>query len=63
MAKTDETPYGDPEELDRGQLLAKLEELGIPVDASVSDDSLRSALRQAPQLVAEREAREDAAAQ
>lgn len=61
MAKTDEHPYGDPEQMDRAALLAKLEELQIPVDPTVPDGSLRSALAQAPQLVAEREAREQAA--
>jgi hypothetical protein len=57
----DETKYGDPEKLDRAGLVAKLDELGVPYDASANDDLLRATLRRAPELVAEAEAREDAA--
>jgi hypothetical protein len=59
MSKADQ-PYGDPESMDRGQLTAKLDELGVPFDASASDDRLRSSLREAPKLVAERGARLEA---
>jgi hypothetical protein len=60
MSKTDQ-PYGDPESMDRGQLVAKLDELGIPYDLGANEDLLRATLRQAPQLVAEAKAREEAA--
>jgi hypothetical protein len=58
MGKDAEKQYGDPESMDRGQLVAKLDELGIPVDAGANEDLLRATLRRAPELVAEREARE-----
>lgn len=59
QAQQDEDRYGDPEKLDRGQLVAKLDELGIVYDASANEDRLRATLRRAPELVAEGEAREE----
>jgi hypothetical protein len=53
-------PSGDPEKMDRGKLVAELDRLQIPIDAGASEDALRASLRQAPQLIAEREAREAA---
>jgi hypothetical protein len=60
QAQQDEDQYGDPESMDRAQLVAKLDDLGIVYDASANEDRLRATLRRAPELVAEGKAREEA---
>ena len=51
------------EGMDRGELVAKLDELEIPIDGSAADDALRATLRRAPELVAERDRLREAEAE